>query len=189
VTVRDSNGNPVGESAGEVILSTTLGELTEVVDHGDGTYTAVLRSIEPGTAVITGTLNGDAIGQEAQVEVSPGPADPGTTTITADPPQIVTSGTEGAPTAGFKLAAIVPEPEVSTVTVTVRDANGNAVGQSAGTVALATTLGTLTEVVDHGNGTYTAELRSSETGTAVVTGTLNGEPIDDSAEVEIKPAP
>ena len=52
-----------------VLLTTTSGTLTSVVDHGDGTYSATLTSaIDAGIAVITGTLNGVAINDSATVQ-------------------------------------------------------------------------------------------------------------------------
>lgn len=97
----------------------------------------------------------------------PGPPAPGSSTITADPTEVTADG-----------------DAFSTITVEVFDADGDPVGESGAEVTLATTLGELTEVEDRGDGTYTAELRSVEDGTATVTGTLEGEAIDDEARVE-----
>ena len=45
-----------------VVLSTNLGSLGSVTDNGDGTYTATLTSATaPGTATISGTINGQAM--------------------------------------------------------------------------------------------------------------------------------
>jgi adhesin/invasin len=176
VEVRDSSGNLVGQSAGTVQLSTTLGTILPdpATDHGDGTYTATLTAgTAAGTAIITGTLGGVAIADTARVELTPGPPDPTTTTLAAAPDTLV---------AGGGVTAVV--------TVVVRDAAGNLLGRSAGTVALGSTQGSLGFVTDHGNGTYTASLNpGSRAGTAVVTGTLNGAAIQDSAVVAIVPGP
>ncbi|HEY0674544.1 MAG TPA: invasin domain 3-containing protein, partial [Longimicrobiales bacterium] len=173
VRVLDQNGNPVGASAGAVVLSSALGDLTQPVDHNDGTYTATLTAgIVAGSAEVTGTLNGAAIDDTARVTLRPLTDGPLNATITAD------------------SAAIDADGEASTlVTVRVFDANGNPVGASAGVVTLATTLGTLTQPpVDHNDGTYTATLTAGTVaGIAEITGTLNGAAIDDTARVTLRP--
>jgi adhesin/invasin len=58
VRLFDAQGNRLTRSGGMVTLSTTLGTLGPVADHGDGTYSATLQSSVPGRAVVTGTLNG-----------------------------------------------------------------------------------------------------------------------------------
>jgi adhesin/invasin len=174
VTVRvlDEHGNPIGASAGDVVLATTLGTLTPRADHGDGTYTATLTAgTTAGTAIITGTLNGVAISDNALVTLRPLPPHAQTTTITAD------------------SAALDADGESTTlVTVRVLDEHGNPVGASAGVVALTTSLGDLSQPVDHQNGTYTATLTAGTmAGTAIISGTLNGIVIGDSAFVTLRP--
>jgi adhesin/invasin len=72
----------------------------------------------------------------------------------------------------------------TTITVTVRDVAGNRVYRSAGTVLLTSTLGRLSTVTDHQNGLYTAVLKvENQAGTAVVSGSLNGTAIVDTAAV------
>jgi adhesin/invasin len=173
VTVRvlDEHGNPVGASAGDVDLFSSLGNLTEPVDHGDGTYTATLTAgMNVGTAVVSGTLNGEVIGDTAFVDLRPLDPDLTTTTITADSASIAADGVSA-----------------TSVTVRVRDINGNLIGRSAGDVVLISSLGNLTEAVDHGDGTYTATLTGTTSGTAAITGTLNGEMIGDTAFVDLRP--
>ena len=41
-------GNPLTESGGEVLLTSSVGDLTPVTDHGNGTYTAALTSTVAG---------------------------------------------------------------------------------------------------------------------------------------------
>ncbi len=189
VEVRDAHGNLVGASAGPVTLATTLGSLGAVTDHDDGTYTATLTTgTVTGTAVVTGTLNGAAIQDSAVVQFAAGPPDTNnTTTIAANPTTIGTSLSNTASTGDLQIAVVRVLPDTSTITVTVRDSNGNLIGASAGTVTLSTTLGSLSAVIDHDDGTYTAVLTAGSTaGTAVITGTLNGTAIADSATVTIQ---
>lgn len=65
----------------------------------------------------------------------------------------------------------------ATITVEVRDNNQNPLHTGGDDVALATTRGTLSPVVDKNTGIYTATLKSSQTGPAVVTGSVNGQRI------------
>ena len=165
VTVRlfDQNGNPLGASGGTVALTTTLGTLTSVTDLGDGTYRASLRSGASGFAVISGTLDGAQIADTAGVRFSTA-AD--RATITADPTEVVANSD-------------IP----SVITVQLYNPDGTPRTSSGGAVALFTNVGTLSAVTDLGDGSYQANLWSTVADTAVVTGTLNGIPIADSAQV------
>ncbi|GIO84852.1 hypothetical protein J25TS5_17840 [Paenibacillus faecis] len=96
---------------------------------------------------------------------------PARTNISADPPTLLADGTGK-----------------TTVTVTLKEGSGYNIGKSEGSVQLNTTLGTLGPVTDHGDGTYTAELTASKTsGTATITGTINGYPLTAPGKVTIKP--
>jgi hypothetical protein len=70
------------------------------------------------------------------------------------------------------------------ITVQLRDARGDPMPSGGDAVQLLTTLGMLSSVTDVGDGTYTANLTSTTSGTATVTGTVNGDPIDDDATVQ-----
>ncbi len=68
VTVNDSNGNRTSGGS-TVALSTTAGSLSAVTDNHDGTYSATLTSSTTvGTATISGTVDGAAIGSNATVD-------------------------------------------------------------------------------------------------------------------------
>jgi hypothetical protein len=81
--------------------------------------------------------------------------------------------------------ATAPADGVSSVTVTVqaRDAHGNPVPTGGDTVAMHAGSGTLSRVTDHGDGTYTATLTSTEKGLVSVFASLNGNPIADDVTV------
>jgi uncharacterized protein YjdB len=169
ITVRlfDENGDPLGTSGGTVALTTTLGTLTSVTDLGDGTYRASLRSGTSGFAVVSGTLDGAPIADTAGVRFSTA-AD--RATITADPTEVVANSD-------------IP----SVITVQLFNPDGTPRTSSGGTVALFTNVGTLSAVTDLGDGSYQANLWSTVADTAVVTGTLNGIAIADSAQVVFTP--
>jgi adhesin/invasin len=108
-----------------------------------------------------------------QLVVVPPPVSLTLSTITANPTSIVANGTA-----------------TSTITVQLKDFNGNNLTSSAGTVALSTTLGTLSAVTDNANGTYTATLTAGTVaGTAVVGGTLNGLAFTQTASVALTAGP
>lgn len=79
----------------------------------------------------------------------------------------------------------------STITVQLKDADGDDLPVSGGTVALELDgSGTLSDVIDNADGTYTATLTSSTTldpETVTITGTLEGEAIAGDAMIEYVP--
>jgi len=101
------------------------------------------------------------------------PASSATSLITAVPTSITADGTS-----------------TSTIMVQLRDGNGNNLTNGGDTVTLVTTLGTLGGVTDNGDGTYTSILTvATSSGTAIVTGTVNGQAITNNATVSFTPPP
>jgi adhesin/invasin len=171
VQLRDADGNELPRGGDEVVLSTSAGSVGNVSDNGDGTYMATLTaSTTAGVATITGTVNGDAIDDEATVEF----------TATTIPPSASTS------TIGASPGSIVADGKsTATITVRLRDAEGNDMASGGDGVTLSTTAGSLGAVTDNDDGTYSATLTSSTSEeTATITGTVNGAAIDDEATVE-----
>jgi hypothetical protein len=168
VQARDANNNIISSSRGIVTLSASDGSLGSVTDNQNGTYTAILTSSTTvGTAYITGTIAGAAIGVPTSVAFVPGPVSAANTVISANPVSIAANG-------------------VSTLTVTVqaRDANNNNLTSSGGAMVLNTTSGSLSSVIDNGNGTYTATLTASTTvGLVNITGTIAGTTIGNPISV------
>ncbi|MFH1850998.1 MAG: invasin domain 3-containing protein, partial [Candidatus Neomarinimicrobiota bacterium] len=125
--------------------------------------------LNTGTFSITATNSaGSESGSSNSFTVNPGVADPTTTTITADPAILVNDGASTA-----------------TITVQVKDVQGNNLTSGGAAVNLLTDAGTLLgSVSDNGNGTYTQLLQSSiSVETATVTGLLNSVGITDNAQV------
>ena len=95
-----------------------------------------------------------------------------TTTLTANPTSIAADGTA-----------------TSTITVQLKDVNGNNITTGGHTITLTTTAGVLSAVTDNNNGTYTATLTSSSSiETATITGKLNTTDITDDASVDFTDA-
>ncbi|MDN3653324.1 invasin domain 3-containing protein [Thalassotalea ponticola] len=170
VTVQlvDANGNKLTTGGDKVILTTDKGALSNVIDNGDGTYTATLTSsTEVGTATITATINGAAMTTKPEVAFVVGSASADKSTIAVSKESITADG-----------------KSTSTVTVQLVDANGNKLTTGGDKVILTTDNGTLSNVIDNGDGTYTATLTSStEVGTATITATINGAAMTTKPEV------
>jgi hypothetical protein len=70
----------------------------------------------------------------------------------------------------------------TTITVQLRDANGNSLSASGGTVVITATSGTLSATTDNHDGTYVATLTAPNTpGPATLGATLNGVPLASAA--------
>ncbi len=172
VRLKDAFGNNLTTGGAAVALSTTAGTLNAVTDNGNGTYSASLKSgITPTIATVRGTVNSAAIADTELVTFAAPVASPVTSRITASPTSIVADG-QGT----------------STITVQLKDAGGNNLTVSGGSVSLATTAGALGAVTDNGNGTYTAVLTSGTVqASAVVSGILNGTAMTSTATVSMSP--
>jgi len=181
VTVRavDASNNTATNFNGNVTISlgtnpsggTLSGTLTVAASNGVATF---------GNLSIDKTGNGYALRATASVgspvnsnafNVTPGTPATGTSTVDASPGTITANGTN-----------------TSTITVRLKDAFGNNLTSSGGTVTLSLSSpppgGSLGSVTDNGNGTYTATLTSSTTaGTVTVSARINGNLISDTAQV------
>ena len=72
----------------------------------------------------------------------------------------------------------------TTITVQLKDVNGNNISSGGETVVISTTAGTISSVTDNGDGTYTATLTSSNTEeTATISATFNSNTINNTDSV------
>jgi len=152
---------------------------TGVMSNGGGITTAFTSGVLPsytlaissiGSYTITATdTSGNIYGTSNTFLVESGPANAGTSTISANP-------------------TVLENDAVSTATITVqlKDAGGNNESSGGESVNLITTAGTLLgTVTDNGDGTYTQLLRSSSNvEVATITGVLNGTPMTDQVTVQ-----
>ncbi|MGO9915982.1 MAG: invasin domain 3-containing protein [Isosphaeraceae bacterium] len=137
------------------------GTFGAVTDNGDGTYTAVFTGTTAGTNTITATINGQPVTTTApSVTVTPGQVDLTQSTVSASAPALPVGGT-------------------TTVTLLARDAYGNEETTGGLTVSfgLDSPVGTFSQVIDNGNGTYSATFTATSPGTADFSATINGQPI------------
>jgi hypothetical protein len=168
IQLKDASGNNLQASAGTVTLSKVGGgTLGAVTDNLNGTYTAVLTSpTSAGNAVVTGSLGGNNLTNTATVTFTAGTASLSTSTVTANPATVAAGAT-------------------SAITVQLKDAGANNLGASGGVVTLTTDLGSIGTVTDNNNGTYSATLSTSATGTATISAKLDGNNITGTASVVV----
>ncbi|HET7321359.1 MAG TPA: invasin domain 3-containing protein, partial [Longimicrobiaceae bacterium] len=94
VQLRDVFGNDLNEGGAKVTLATTTGELSALLDNGDGTYTAKLTSTwVAGSAVISGVLNGEPIVDTDTVAIAGDPSAPSGLVIDAVPDSVFVDST------------------------------------------------------------------------------------------------
>jgi hypothetical protein len=142
----------------------TFGDNTKTLTAG--TFTISTKDNSAESVTITATANSKT-GSSSAIVVNPGAVSAATTTISANPTSITANGAS-----------------TSTITVQAKDAFGNNLASSGGTVTLSTTLGTLGGVTDNNNGTYIATLTAGiVTGTATISGTIAAAPISNTATV------
>lgn len=173
VQAKDSSGNNITVSAGPVTLSSSGNAVVSspVLDNGDGTYTVTVTNLTAESVIITGTIDGNLITDNAGI-IFLGAVSLADTTIDAVPSTLEADGIS-----------------VSTITVQVKDANGNDFVSSAGvgTVALYASYPSsgimVLSVSDNNNGTYTATVTNNAVENVNVVGTIDGNQITDNAMV------
>lgn len=168
IQLKDQFGNILNSSGGTITLSTTVGAISGVVDHSDGTYSATLYTNTTGTSTINATLDGIALTDDAVVVFTEGAVSFSHSTIVA-------------------TETVITADETTLITVQLSDQYGNNLSSSRGVVTLTTTLGVLTAVTDNNDGTYTASLsaNSSGIGNALINGKLDGVALQDEEVVQI----
>lgn len=172
VQLKDQYGNDLNSSGGTIDLSTTGDAvISGLTDGTTGTWSAAITDETAELVTVSGTLDGNDIQDTEDVEFIPGPVSAADSTIEASPVSVTT------------------DVATSDVTVTARDAYGNARKTGGDTVEVSTDLGTTGPVpaTDNNDGTYSATVDSTATGTATITGTLNGQAIGDDASVDFTP--
>ncbi|MCI0707642.1 MAG: FG-GAP-like repeat-containing protein [Ignavibacteriae bacterium] len=155
--LKDNLGNLVVTATPTVVFSTTAGgtstgKFSTVTSNGFGTYTATFRGVTAGTPkVITATINGRSItSTPPTVRVIPGDISGLQSVITVSSPIIVKNG-------------------ITSVTLRVKDANGNNIPTGGKSVSFALGAGTSSGVfslaTDFNNGLYGATFKGLTEGT------------------------
>ncbi|WP_028550060.1 invasin domain 3-containing protein [Paenibacillus sp. UNC451MF] len=172
VKLKDMHGNSLTKGGAAVAITSTLGTVGTVTDDNNGTYTAMLTApTTVGTATVSANIGGSAIASTAKVQFVPGVASTARSTVTVGNASLTADGTSR-----------------TTVTVTLKDAQGNALTVGGSSVAITTTLGTVGPVTDNNNGTYTAMLTAPMiVGTATVSASIGGSAIASTVTVQFVP--
>jgi len=189
IEVRDASGNTITidpdsgvtetvtvafkagtNNEGAALSGTTTASIDWVT--GQGNFTDLLVNLA-GSYELTATTNLGAFTADSANFSVTAVVSPLTSTITAAPSSITADGTS-----------------TSTITVQLKDSNGNDLTAGGDSVTLSTTLGTLSLVTDNTNGIYTATLTAAtSSGTATLTGTVNGQAVTDNATVSFTAPP
>ncbi|WP_222708641.1 Ig-like domain-containing protein, partial [Paenibacillus sp. N3.4] len=171
VKLKDAQGNAWTTGGATVAIASTFGTVGPVTDNHNGTYTATLTApTTVGTATISASVGGNAIAATASVQFVPGGLSTAKSTVETDDDYLTADGTSQ-----------------TTVSVNLKDAQGNALTTGGATVAITSTLGTVGPVTDNHNGTYTARLTAPTTvGTATIRASVGGSAIAATASVQFE---
>jgi len=131
----------------------------------DGTCEVTFTSTTPGAVVVHGYVPND-LGVATDVSNSP------LTTVfnVGDNPSKELSEISASP-----KTVIANGTDASTITVTLKDQYGNVIQNSAKDIAITANLGDKGAITHNADGTYTMPLTSTQSGTATVGFTINGE--------------
>lgn len=172
VTVKDGDGAPM---AGITVTLTATGSGNSITQPAgttdeDGNVTGTFSSTGAGIHTITAVAGGVTLGQQARVTVNPGPVDANQSMVTALPTSII----QGSGT--------------STITVTVKDAFGNAVAGSLVVLHASGSGNTLTGGgTTDASGVVTGSLGSTVAETKTVSATAGVVDLAQTATVTVTP--
>ncbi|WP_279629245.1 Ig-like domain-containing protein, partial [Paenibacillus helianthi] len=172
VKLKDAHGNGLSAGGETVVITSTSGSVSTVTDNHNGTYTAMLTApVTVGTATVSATVGGTALGGTATVQFVPGPPSSANSTIAVGNSSLTADGTSQ-----------------TAVTVKLKDAQGNGLTAGGATVVITSTSGTVSSVTDNHNGTYTAMLTAPVVvGTATVSATVGGTALGGTATIQFVP--
>jgi len=176
VTAKDGFGNPI-QGAAVVLSATGSGNsLTQPAGttNASGVATGALSSTIIGAKVVSAMINGGPISSTDTVTVVPGEVSASQSTVSASPSTITAS----------------TGSSVSTITVTAKDDQGNAIPGVTVVLSATGSGNTLTQPagMTNASGVATGTLRSTVAGVKVVSATIDGTGIDQTDTVTVNPA-
>lgn len=174
VTARDASGNPVAGAAVVIAASGTGNTLTQpaaVTDAG-GVAVGRLGSTVAEAKTISATIASTPVTQTA------------TTTFVPAAPDLATSGVTVVP------SSIAADGTAATVTVTARDAFGNAIAGAAVVIAASGSGNTVTQpaATTDASGVATGSVSSTVAETKTITATVNGDAVNDAPTLVVTAA-
>ncbi|MGG1552476.1 invasin domain 3-containing protein [Paenibacillus ferrarius] len=172
VRLKNAQGSDWPSGGNTVTITSTAGTVGPVTDNHDGTYMATLTApVTTGTATVNAKLDGTSLASSASVSFIPGAPSAATSTIQTGSGTLTADGTSQ-----------------TSVTVKLKDANGNALTAGGATVTIASTAGTVGAVTDNNNGMYSAVLTAPTTaGTATLSAKIGATPLTATAAVQFVP--
>ncbi len=180
LTAKDSSGLQEGSGGLTVVFHLGNGSATgtfgNVTDNHNGTYTATFTATGVGTNTISATIGGQSVtSAPATITVTPVAFSLAKSTVTVSPNSVAADRT-------------------ATITLTVRDGNGNQITTGGLTVAFGlaggAATGTIGPVTDNNNGTYTGTFTGNLVGNNTVTATINGQAVTSPAPaLSVTPGP
>ncbi|PCK06169.1 MAG: hypothetical protein COA42_17515, partial [Alteromonadaceae bacterium] len=164
VQTKDSLGSNVIASGITIALSQDGNAiLSAVTDNGDGTYTATITSGATETVNIIGTINADPILDTITIVYVPADLSAANTTITTSPSVVTANGSD-----------------ISLLTIQTFDALDHPLTAGGhNLILLDNNNAIISQIIDHGDGTYTATISNSTVQSTTITGTIDGGQITD----------
>ncbi len=170
---RDEFGTARESNSGTLTLTAEPSEgvvISDITSNGDGTYSAKVTSTKAQEVVISGEIDGNALGGSATVKF----------VAVVDFSNVVFSRD--------KVSANADGSEQITVTVQLKDADGNDYASSGGDITFGEHTGlTLVSSQDNGDGTYTAVFTSKTSQTFNITASIAGSALSNNIDIAFTP--
>ncbi|QBY42687.1 Invasin [Arsenophonus nasoniae] len=175
LTLKDVNGNPITGHKAKVRFSTSLAnsKFDEIVEENSGVYSAKLTGTMAGETTIGVTVN-DVVLNVTPVII----------TLTADSSKL---GADKSKLEANPTRIVANGKAVSTVKLTLKDINGNAIPGLKDKVKFNTSLvnSEIVGVTEESNGVYTAKLTGTTAGETTVGVEVNGKSLNVSQMVKV----
>ena len=173
VQERDEFGTARESNSGTLTLTAEPSEgvvISDITSNGDGTYSAKVTSTKAQEVVISGEIDGNALGGSATVEF------------------VAVVDFSNAMFSRDKVSANADGSEQITVTVQLKDADGNDYASSGGDITFGEHTGlTLVSSQDNGDGTYTAVFTSKTSQTFNITASIAGSALSNNIDIAFTP--
>ena len=173
VQERDEFGTARESNSGTLTLTAEPSEgvvISDITSNGDGTYSAKVTSTKAQEVVISGEIDGNALGGSATVEF------------------VAVVDFSNAVFSRDKVSVNADGSEQITVTVQLKDADGNDYASSGGDITFGEHTGlTLVSSQDNGDGTYTAVFTSKTSQTFNITASIAGSALSNNIDIEFTP--
>jgi adhesin/invasin len=168
VVARDGDNNPVPGVTVELSATGSNNTITQPsgVTDASGIATGTISSTTAELKTVNATVNTAAVTDDATVTVTATTPSPANIQITVNDANITSD-------------------ETATVTIQLIDQFGNLRTTNEGAITLSTNIGSLTDPVDNGDGTWTSTFDGATAGEATISGFWSGNPITDNATVTV----